>query len=112
MAGLEDPGVFHPDADQVVDAEKAPVIDQVQGDRPIGQAIRLRAEQAVQQVKAFRVSGAAIKNGDVLIEKFLNLRIALIEEPEIIFEYFLLPVAFQELSLAAQGAGREDVLSG
>jgi hypothetical protein len=56
----------------------------------------LNSFQTVQQVKAFRVSGATIKNGDIFIEKFLNEGICLVEGQRLFF-------GFQGFSQSPQG---------
>src|SRR3546814_2714697 len=46
--GVEDLGKLDPDAGQVVDVEKPPIVDVTGCDAPEGDAIGLRLEQAVQ----------------------------------------------------------------
>ena len=57
MTLLEDAGVFHADRRQVVDVEEAAIVDLIAGNLPIGQAVNLGVQEAIEFVKALRITG-------------------------------------------------------
>ena len=61
VGGVEHRRVFHAQRGEVVDVEKAPVVDLVGGDTPVGEAVALELDQLVQQVEAGGITGAAVE---------------------------------------------------
>jgi hypothetical protein len=103
---LKNLGVFHPQTDEVIDAEEAPIVDHVLGHPPVGQTICLKVQQIVQEIETVRVLSAAVEESEVVIEKLPDHLIVPIQDPEIFFENLLLSVSFPEFALAGDGAGR------
>ena len=64
VRGVENTRVFHPDGAQVVDVEKAPIVDLVEGGFPVGDAVRLTIEQIVQAIEAAGLSGLSVETRD------------------------------------------------
>src|SRR5215469_13541878 len=58
---------------EVVDVEKAPVIDVVGGNPPIGEAIGLRLDQLVQGIERGGIAGFPVHFSNALFEKVCNL---------------------------------------
>ncbi len=85
VACLEDLGILHPQADEVIDAEEAPVVDHFQGHPPVGQSVGLGIQQAVQEVEAGRVPRPAVKDGEVVIKKFFDDLVFLVKTPKVFF---------------------------
>ena len=61
VRGLEHGVVFHPQGGEIVDVEKAPIVDLVGSHPPVRNAIRLRLEQGVQRVEAARLAWRAVE---------------------------------------------------
>ena len=59
---------LHPDRGQVVDVEKAAVVNFVGGDPPKTQAVSLVIQNLLQRIKAVRVSFAAIDDGQYFLQ--------------------------------------------
>ena len=61
MRGGKDLPALHAQGGQLVDVEKAPVIDLIGGDAPVGQPVNLFIEQFFQQIEASRLTRPAIE---------------------------------------------------
>ena len=64
VSAVEDRGLLHAQSHELVDVDKAAVVDFVGRRAPVGQAIRLVLEQFVQPVKAGRIAGDAVDLAD------------------------------------------------
>ena len=64
VRGVEDTRIFHPDGAEVVDVEKAPIVDLIEGGFPVRDAIRLTIEQVVQAIEAAGLSGLTVETRD------------------------------------------------
>ncbi len=60
VGGVEDTGILHPEAAQLVDVEEAPIVDLVKRRPPVRKAVRLHFEQRMQPVEARRRAGRAV----------------------------------------------------
>ncbi len=72
VRGVEDFLPLHAQRRQLVDVEKAAVVDLVGGHAPERQAVGLGVEQPVQQVEARGVALLAVEQGNVPLDKFAD----------------------------------------
>ena len=61
VGGCEHCRFFHAERRQVIDVEKAPVVDLGRGYTPVTEPISLRLQEGVQEVKAMRVARCAVE---------------------------------------------------
>ena len=93
----ENLGVFDPQRDQVVDGEKPPIVEFFVTDFPVGQAEKLFAEQAVQQIEALGLAGLAIKDPDIFLDELMHLGTAVPQLPQHLLDKGNLVVALLTL---------------
>ena len=58
----EDVRILHPQPDEIVDIEKPPIIDLLCRHSPMGEPIRLRLQQSMQQVEAVWFTRRAVSD--------------------------------------------------
>src|SRR5581483_4472355 len=107
MTIIEYPRVFHPDRSEVIDVEKAAVIDFLRSDAPEGQPVRLAIEEAVQEVEALRLALHAVESSDAVFDVFVDHLGALRQCRETSFCDLLFPVPFPNLLGIARVRGRQ-----
>ena len=74
VGGIENLGQLHPNGRQVVDVEKAPVIDLLSRDLPECQPVGLRIQQFIKSIEAPRIADVSINRLDGFFDRPLDLR--------------------------------------
>jgi hypothetical protein len=68
----KDARIFHAQAGEIVDVEKAPVIDLIERRPPVREAIGLHLEQTMQQIEAAAIACGAIELAHCPVDVFCN----------------------------------------
>src|SRR5262245_15410001 len=105
VGSLENLGQFHADRRQFIDIEKPPVVDLFARHSPESEAIGLRFNQSVQQIKALGLAHLAVKFSQGCIDGASHLRVGLENRGNSAFDNLLLPFTFFQL-FRIQFAGR------
>ncbi len=75
-------GVVDLEADQLVDGKKSAVVEFFRAHLPKRQTVELFSQQLIEQIKAAGLVGGAVKNHQVLVDKFAYLVAVLVNVPE------------------------------
>src|SRR4030095_13984583 len=112
VGSLENLGEFNADRRQFIDIEKPAVVDLFAGVSPEGEAIGLRFNQSVQQIKALRLTHRAVKLSQSHVNGASHLRICLKKRGNAPLDNLFLPFTFFQLFRIHLGARRKIADSG
>src|SRR2546423_4170421 len=74
VSGSEHLWVLHPQADQLIDVKKSPVIDLLARNHPVREPVGLSIQQAVQRIEAVAVPGLPVAGLQRALNKLAHLR--------------------------------------
>src|SRR6266567_7847390 len=116
VARREDLGALHPDGGQIIDVEESAIVDLVPGHPPVGESVGLPGEESIQVIEARGVSGCAVEQPNVVVDKVANMLRLLEEGGQPALHHFLLPESLLDAggvgvdTVGQMGQRREDAL--
>ncbi len=73
MRPIEHLVAIHLQAGQLIDIEKATIVDVIRGNLPVGQPPGLCFEQPMEQIEAFRPVGGAVEQRYIFVEEVVKV---------------------------------------